>query len=422
VNHSNLTILEKYLQKQSISPPFIKSKPNINTHLVIVIPCYNEPDLLETLESIEKCIIPQKGVEVIIVLNSSENTEKEIVETNKRTKVEVKKWKNKKHYSYHTILLENIPKKVAGVGYARKIGMDEAIHRFLQTKTENGIICSLDADSKVAHNYLIEIEKLFGNNNECNGCSIYFEHAIDGNEFENEIYRRIAEYEIHLRYYKSTLKYVDFPHHHYTVGSSFAVRAKAYCLQGGMNKRQAGEDFYFLQKIMSMGNYFELNTTTVFPSSRTSNRVPFGTGPIINQYLQSPEKAFLTYNFTAFTPLKQLFADKQLFFKARNNKIDEILKDYHPGLREFLSFNNFKDAIATINNNIAHQKNFERKFFHWFDGFRVIKYLNFVHDSFFEKQEITKALQCLYLKNQDADIKKLNNVSLLKKMRAEEKR
>ena len=59
--------------------------------------------------------------------------------------------------------------------------------------------------------------------------------------------------------------------------------------QDGLNKKQAGEDFYFLQKIMPMGNYFELNSTTVHPSSRTSDRVPFGTGPIINQYLKHPD-------------------------------------------------------------------------------------------------------------------------------------
>ncbi len=411
MNSSSLLILERYLQKRSLFAPFSKEVPEKNLGLVLVIPCYNEPGILATLESLENCQTPQKKVEVIIVINSSEMSNIEVIEQNRRTKKDIEVWINqhkKRNHSYLIIVLENIQKKIAGAGYARKIGMDEAVFRFKQANVENGIICSLDADSLVAQNYLVEIENLFRKNKECNGCSIYFEHAIDGNEFDNEVYRRITEYELHIRYHKYALRYTKFPYYHYTVGSSFTVSAKAYCLQGGMNRKQAGEDFYFLQKIMPMGNYFELNSTAVFPSSRPSDRVPFGTGPIIYQYLQNTEQEFLTYNFEAFVPLKKLFSDKNLFFRADDNKIDTLIKNYHPSMIDFLTKNNFKEALETLNKNTAQQKNFERRFFHWFDGFKVIKYLNFAHENYYKKQAIEKAITALIKNTEVPDYNFIN--------------
>jgi hypothetical protein len=48
-----------------------------------------------------------------------------------------------------------------------------------------------------------------------------------------------------------------------------------------MSRRQAGEDFYFIQKVAMQGRYGECRTTRVHPSPRPSDRVPFGTGPDI---------------------------------------------------------------------------------------------------------------------------------------------
>ena len=84
------------------------------------------------------------------------------------------------------------------------------------------------------------------------GCSIYFEHPLHG-PLEPKVYEAIAAYELHLRYYVQALRYAAFPYAHHTIGSSMAVRADAYAKQGGMNKRQAGEDFYFLHKIIPLG-------------------------------------------------------------------------------------------------------------------------------------------------------------------------
>ena len=49
------------------------------------------------------------------------------------------------------------------------------------------------------------------------------------------------------------MKFAGYPWAMYTVGSAFAVTAEAYVKRGGMNRRQAGEDFYFLQNLAHIG-------------------------------------------------------------------------------------------------------------------------------------------------------------------------
>jgi len=51
-----------------------------------------------------------------------------------------------------------------------------------------------------------------------------------------------------------------------------ACTAQAYIAVGGMVRRQAGEDFYFLQKLAKRGPIHEIADTTVRPSPRRSDR------------------------------------------------------------------------------------------------------------------------------------------------------
>ncbi|NJK86994.1 MAG: hypothetical protein HC906_14465 [Bacteroidales bacterium] len=60
-----------------------------------------------------------------------------------------------------------------------------------------------------------------------------------------EIYEAISKYELYLRVHTAFLRLIGFPNSFFTLGSCFAVKAKSYTEIGGMNKRHAGEDFYF---------------------------------------------------------------------------------------------------------------------------------------------------------------------------------
>jgi len=395
-----MQIFNNYIEKRVDFPAFISENPHPELRNIIVIPCYDEPDILKTLKSLVSCQKPQFPVEVIIVINSGENTPISIIEQNDKTKAEVIAWaeNNKQYLDFHVIKLENIPRKIAGAGYARKVGMDEAVRRFTSINNSEGIITSLDADSFVAENYLVAIENLFTKNPKINACSVYFEHPLSGSEFPQIVYDKIAEYELYLRYYSLALKFSGFPYYYHTVGSAFAVKAKTYCKQGGMNKKQAGEDFYFLHKIMPLGNYAYLKRTTVYPSPRPSMRVPFGTGPVINEAIKSKEE-FEVYHFEVFENLKFFFQQIDKLFKIKDFNVSEL--QIHPSLEEFLLRNNFEEALQEINSNTARIQNFRKRFFAWFDAFRIIKYINAAHEKYYRKVPVHSAVK-EYLKKTES--------------------
>ncbi|MEA3317736.1 MAG: glycosyltransferase family 2 protein, partial [Bacteroidota bacterium] len=304
-----MNFADSYLKKYPFSQKIFKEQANKNLGIVIVIPAYNENQLLDTLFSVWNCKRAVNITEVIIVINSAENEIEEIKEQNRKIYNEAKAWISKHQDPLLRFFITNfdkLPKKHAGAGLARKIGMDEAIRRFNSLNNKLGIIVSLDADTLVKENYLIEIERAFSNK-KINVGILNFEHAINGNNFSEDIYSASLKYELYLRYYKHALKYSGFPYYYQTIGSCFAVRAEAYTKQGGMNRRQAGEDFYFLQKVFQLGGICEIKSTCVYPSSRPSDRVPFGTGPMINEISKSNSN-FNVYNFSAFDDLKFFFS------------------------------------------------------------------------------------------------------------------
>jgi hypothetical protein len=277
-----------------------------------------------------------------------------------------------------------IPRKKAGVGYARKAGMDEAVRRFLRAGQEDGIIISFDADTNCDPDYLIAIEDHFQLNPSTDGCSVYFEHPLEGMEFPPQVYKAITQYELHMRYYLHAVKYSGFPNAFYTVGSAFAVRATSYCRQGGMNIRQAGEDFYFLQKFFDLGNFTDLPDTRVCPSPRPSLRVPFGTGKAIDHLITSGI-SLESYNPEIFDVLKIFFSEVQHFYRQISLYGDINLSEINPTLLKFLEEAGFREELMNIYKNSGSQSAFTKRFYRYFNMFRILKFAKYARKSYPDK-------------------------------------
>lgn len=401
-----MTFAKTYLDKQKNFQLKINDVPHPDLQFIVVIPCYNESKLVNTLDSIWSAQRIEKAIEVIIVINSSETSDQSIKEQNKITYNIANHWIAQHcdpRLKFYIINEENLPKKFAGAGLARKIGMDQAIGRFSKAHNENGILVSMDADSTIKSNYFVELNKHFTQYPKTNVVTSYFEHPLKGEEFDKSIYNAAALYELYMRYYKLALRYSGFPYSYYTVGSCFSVRAMAYVKQGGMNRKQAGEDFYFLHKIFPLGHCAEINTTCVYPSPRISDRVPFGTGPMVKSIVESGTKGFKTYNFQSFLDLKQFFEVIENLYKIDSLKLDALLNNLPKSISEFLILNNVEASVQEINANSSNLKSFLKRFFNWFDAFKVLKYMNFTHENYCEKQELLDAVELL---NEKISIKK----------------
>lgn len=375
-----------YLLTHALYSSFINDKPNEDLLLLVVMPCFNEPNLINSLNSLWECERPNCSVEVIIVINATENSENFVIEQNKKTEIDFNNWQNNHNdnkLQFHSIIVNNMLNKDAGVGLARKIGMDEAVRRFEYLGQNDGVIVGFDADCTCRTNYLTEIENIFKKNKNLNACSIQFEHPLQGVEFDDFTYNSIASYELYLRYYISALKFAGHPFAYQTIGSSFAVRADVYCKQGGMNKRKAGEDFYFLQKVIPLGNYTELNTTKVFPSPRSSDRVPFGTGVAIQKMKQANDSNYLTYNLNAFADIEQVVIVASRMFGLKEDEIKVVLTEFSEPMQIFLIENNFEKNVLEINENSNSQSTFLQRFFKWFNMFKVLKYMNYSHPAYY---------------------------------------
>jgi hypothetical protein len=382
-----MSFASAWLNEKALFPEFIKEAPDNHTGIIVVVPAFDEPSIAVLLNSLKSCAEPDCKVEVIIVVNAPADASPESLENNRICIRNTGQWRdNNKNLFFRLYVVDagKAPVKGWGVGLARKTGMDEALRRFNAIKNPEGAIVCLDADCTVETNYFTALCNELIKKKERKACSLYFEHPLSGNQFSERIYNYITQYELHMRYFVQGLKYSGFPYPYHTVGSALAVKALQYVKAGGMNRRQAGEDFYFIQKLSPLG-YFTLNKTTVFPSPRESKRVPFGTGVMITRSMDNNRNGFLTYNSLAFNDLKELFNIARTLYAANG---DEVMNSYNilpSGLQTFTGEEEWKGKIDEIRRNTSTYDTFMKRFFFWFNMFRIVKYLNHIHTEKYNK-------------------------------------
>jgi len=367
---------KEYLRKHQQAPLQIGEAPSPELRLVVVIPCRDEPDLLTTLEDLRRCSGPGCGVEIIIVLNASERDAEEVRARNHETRRQITAWRairpDGPRFRVHAIQFDALPARHAGVGLARKLGMDEAVARLAASGAGKGIIAALDADCRCEESYLAAIVEHFDGHRDSPACGIHFEHPLEGGLSEAH-YAAITDYELYLRYYRHGLAYAGHPCAHYTVGSCMAVRAEAYTRQGGMNRRKGAEDFYFLNKLMLLGNFTEVRTTTVMPSPRVSHRVPFGTGRAVRDAIERPSPGLEVYAPRVFDELAVLVSRVDGLRHTPASVMDGLPEV----MGEFLIRQGVEEKLAEIRRNTATTASFRQRFFRWFDGFQALKFVHY---------------------------------------------
>jgi hypothetical protein len=386
---------DRYIQTNVVYSTFINEKVPENLSVIVMIPCLNEPEIQQTLESLWNCEPIESFCEVIVAINHSQSSSDAVKNFNLQTYNKLQTWKkqnDRPKLILHPIYASDVNPRFAGAGMARKIGMDEAIRRFNAVNRPEGIIVSLDADCLVSANYLKRIEAIFTGHKSCFAATLNFQHRID--EMTDPKQRKgIRLYEDYLHYYKKAHDFIGYPDSIYTIGSAFAVRADAYVKQGGMNRRQAGEDFYFLYKLTKLGPVTEINDAFVYPSGRVSDRVPFGTGAAITKWMNDADDLALTYNFTSFLDLKCLFDRVDSLFRE---KVDEqFLVSLPLPVQEYLQTLNFSGKLDEINQNSSSLTSFRKRFFQFFDAFIILRFLNFAQQKFYQRQDLSEAIKQL---------------------------
>ena len=252
-----------------------------------------------------------------------------------------------------------------GVGLARKIGFDLALTQL--NWQGRPLLVSLDADTLVNRHYLGALFTHFRSARQ-GAAVIPFRHQAAESCAQEQAIRR---YELYLRSYVYGLSLAGSPYAYASIGSAFACTAEAYIQAGGMNRRLAGEDFYFLQQLAKTCGISELNGGLVSPSPRISARTPFGTGMAVRSQSVDGISSFSFCDKSAFTLLKNWLS---LVCKHWHASADHVLlraKELDQQLASFLINLNFTAVWRQLQANCSVQDQFIRSFHCWFDGLRT---------------------------------------------------
>lgn len=396
------------LQRREIFPEQKKLFDNI-----IVIPALNESDnvenLINSLSHNDEEILSKSLA--LFVINNSSSASKNLYSANVDTANAIKREIIKHEKSMNIAFIDayspgvDLPVKHAGAGLARKIGLDLSLEYFDYSNSAVNILICLDADCTVSANYLRSIVSEF-NKKTINAATVKFEHPFS---VKREINLAITNYEIYLHYYVMGLMYAGSKFSHFSVGSTMICDAETYIKVGGMNKRKGGEDFYFLNEIAKITNIAKIRNAIVYPSSRISDRVPFGTGPRIKRFTSKIQNEYSLYSPEIFEILKSWLE----IYSEINGKKDSIFnalnkaKDTDIDLFNFLILQNFeKDWLNIIENSPNHAQ-IEKQKIIWMDGFRTLKLIHQLRDQNHKNIPMFEAI--------DIMLKKMGNTSQIQR-------
>lgn len=372
-----------YLAKRSVSAPWrINASPGRLFAGAVVIPSLAEcANLLLTLKSLSDNPPHLLGqFLILVVVNQRGDASDAEKSDNRDTLALLPQWK--KQYGLENLCWVDaaspeteLPHR-QGVGLARKIGLDLALAQLDFAKSDPLLIC-LDADTLVQPDYLQAITDHFSGVIQ-GGASILYRHRPAA-DLEGQ--RAIDRYELFLRTYVLGLVLAGSPYAFHTVGSAMACRASAYVSAGGMNRRMAGEDFYFLQQLHKTSGVAGLKGTFVHPSPRSSLRVPFGTGRSVGDMLAEGEGRLMFYQPAVFSILGDWLACVTDCPGVEGGLLLDRAGSISPVLRQFLDDSGFSVAWDGLRRHNQGEAKLLVAFHGWFDAFRTMRLIHVLSDN-----------------------------------------
>jgi hypothetical protein len=257
-----------------------------------------------------------------------------------------------------------------GVGLARKIGFDLALERLADAGRP--LLVGLDADTRVQSDYLSALLRHFAAS-PAGGAAIPFCHRPAADAAEQAA---IDRYELFLRHYVLGLRLAGSPYAYHSIGSACACTAAAYLAAGGMNRRQAAEDFYFLQQLAKTGGMATVRGTIVHPSPRPSRRVPFGTGRSIVRQLEGDDTAVRFYPVVAFRLLGEWLALADELAGCDIAELQARIAALSPRLAAYLDSQGLARTWPRLAAQHRTAQTFRRAFAVWFDGLRTLRLIH----------------------------------------------
>lgn len=393
-------------------------------HHVLVIPAYREtPDCLQTLATLQASA---GRILVLLVLNRPDTEEDSNCNTALRTALSelpptsdisqctALRTLNAQTeiYCVETEATHGALPAKEGVGLARKIGCDTAIKWMEEGAISSSWIHNSDADAHLPETYF-DTSGSFGEN--VAAVHYPFWHRRQKSEADPKVDSKVDNattlYELRLHQYVLGLRFAGSGYAFHTLGSCVAVRMQNYVQVRGFPKRAAGEDFYFLNKLAKTGDVASPLEPTIAIESRISTRVPFGTGPAVEQLYaaETLEEARIFYHPACFEALRSVLEGIQIVAKSTAPSSDAEPLTPLDVLREVLTCGLTEKSALELKGTVekvliamkvekaldhCHRQSttaeqFLRQFHQWFDGFRTLKFIHAIREAGWPNQSLT---------------------------------
>lgn len=264
-----------------------------------------------------------------------------------------------------------------GVGRARRIGCDIALAlAFRGALTARGVGCT-DADATLPAEYFSAAEQALPGR----AAALFpFRHQPSGDVRLDDA---TEAYELSIRYYVLGLAHAGSPYAFHTVGSTLYLDLVRYASVRGFGNRQAGEDFYLLNKVVKVAPIRRLHEPTIDIQSRRSTRVPFGTGPGVTRLLERRAQGedLLLYAPSGFEALRAWLSTLDEFAKDPGLRIDQgPLLTLQPADRsialDYLETINAPAQLALAAEKTRSPEQLRLRLHTWFDGFKSLKFIH----------------------------------------------
>jgi glycosyltransferase involved in cell wall biosynthesis len=266
-----------------------------------------------------------------------------------------------------------------GVGWARKVLFDA----ILEQAGSGDIVISMDADTQFGERYFESVVEKFLQFPAAVALSNPYYHPLSG---DKELDRLMLRYEIYMRYYSLNMWRIGSPYGFTALGSAIAFAIDGYKKISGLAPKFSGEDFYLLQKLRKAGRVIHHNEECVYPATRYSGRVFFGTGPALIKGRAGDWSSYPFYQPELFEKILLLYKDFPLLFEQHRETVaDDFIRE---------SFGTEPQALwDDLRKNQPDLTRFVHACHVKFDGLRVLQFLRYFH---FKKAESTASANLLY--------------------------
>ena len=253
-----------------------------------------------------------------------------------------------------------------GVGLARKIGMDISLALWAQGHVANHWLKTTDADATLPTNYFDAPTPRSASALLCR-----YEYLFS----DDDLSRATALYDLRTREYQEGLQEAGSAYAYNPVGSLMWVQAADYAAVRGVPKKSGGEDFYLLNKLQKIGGVVQLQQSVIELQCRTSDRVPFGTGPAVSRLLTTPDiyQIPLMYHPQLFSLLKTTLEYLRITEPQKwlTGDLADICRSALISLKP-------QAAQRHLTKHWSNPQRYQQHLNDWFDAFRTLKFLHYL--------------------------------------------